>query len=180
MEVYIYILFAFEIHDNNKKRKNVSKHVYTHLIDAEIVRKKSCFSLFFYFVQEKTTVACRDYNRNDNTNSRARQRQRLFCFSPSPSLSLSLPLLLLFFSSTMISYYDTCLLQAWRPWPSSFFFFFFLVIIAFASCVSACCLRVNTKVVTNVRKKKVTQRHSLVIRCFFFSNSLSLLFFSSK
>jgi hypothetical protein len=31
----------------------------------------------FYFSCKDTTVACRDYKRNDNTNNHARQRQRL-------------------------------------------------------------------------------------------------------
>jgi hypothetical protein len=67
-------------------------------------------------------------------------------------------------------------LQAWRPWPSSLFLlpFLSLVVIAFASYATASCLRVNTKVVTNIRKKsniKTLHSYSLF---FFLLLSLSL------
>jgi hypothetical protein len=69
-------------------------------------------------------------------------------------------------------------LQAWRPWPSSFFLLPPLLgCNCFRIFATASCLRANTKVVTNIRKK-VIERHSIVIRSFFLLPSLSLFFFS--
>jgi hypothetical protein len=68
-------------------------------------------------------------------------------------------------------------LQAWRPWPSSFFLLPPLLgCNCFRIFATASCLRANTKVVTNIRKK-VIERHSIVIRSFF-SYPLFLSFFS--
>jgi hypothetical protein len=142
----------------------VSIHIYNHLIEWATSTTVS-------FSCKEPTVACRDYNHNDNTNSRARQRQRLLCFSLSFSLAS--------FSSTEIScYYTRICKHGGHGLRASFFFPLSLVVIAFASYATASCLRANTKVVTNIRKK-VTQRHSIVIRCFFFSYSPLLSFFFS-
>jgi hypothetical protein len=136
----------------------ISIHIYHHLIDW-------ASSKIVSFSCKKPTVACRDYNHNDNTNSRARQRQRLFCYSLSFSLA--------FFSSTEIScYYTRVCKHGGHGLRASFFFPLSLVVIAFASYATASCLRANTKVVTNIRKKSNTKTlHSYSL---FFS--LTLLF----
>ncbi len=90
------------------------------------------------------------------------------------SRSLSLSLSHFFVYRDILRLYS--LLQAWRPWPSSLFLlpFLSLVVIAFASYATASCLRVNTKVVTNIRKKsniKTLHSYSLF---FFLLLSLSL------
>jgi hypothetical protein len=140
----------------------VSIHIYNHLIDWASSKTVS-------FSCKEPTVACRDYNHNDNTNSRARQRQRLLCFALSFSLA--------FFSSTEIScYYTRVCKHGGHGLRASFFFPLSLVVIAFASYATASCLRANTKVVTNIRKKSnTTTLHSYSL--FFFSYSPILSFF---
>ncbi len=142
----------------------VSIHIYNHLIDWASSKTVS-------FSCKEPTVACRDYNHNDNTNSRARQRQRLLCFALSFSLA--------FFSSTEIScYYTRVCKHGGHGLRASFFFPLSLVVIAFASYATASCLRANTKVVTNIRKKSnTTTLHSYSL-FFFLLLSYSLFFFS--